>query len=155
MSSNNEFTIWVDADACPKPVKEVIFKVSARTGLPVIMVANSYLSVPMGSNIKSIQVDKGADIADFYIVEHLVEGDLVITQDIPLASLVVEKNAMAINPRGELYTEENIQERLSVRDFMQELRDSGMDTGGPPPFSNKDKEKFSNSLDRIITKKLK
>ncbi len=149
--------IWIDADACPKMVKEVLFKASFRLKVPVVLVANSFMAHPVGegSLISSIQVDKGADVADFYIVEHSVEGDLVITADIPLAALVVEKGATAINPRGELYTEENIRERLSVRDFMQELREGGVDTGGPPPFGAKDKEKFTNSFNRIITKMLK
>lgn len=147
--------IWVDADACPKLVKEVIFKTSFRLQLPVCLVANAYMAVPRDSLITSIQVEQGADVADFYIVEHCTEKDLIVTADIPLASLIVEKGATAINPRGELYTEENINERLSVRDFMQDLRDSGVDTGGPPPFGPKDKEKFANSIDRILTKMLK
>jgi uncharacterized protein YaiI (UPF0178 family) len=111
--------------------------------------------VPPSPIINSIQVDQGADVADFYIVEQSKENDLVITADIPLAALIVEKGATAINPRGELYTEENIQERLSVRDFMADLRDNGVNTGGPPPFGPKDKERFSNSLDRILTQMLK
>ena len=155
MTKTKELKIWIDADACPKQVKEVIFKASHRLQLPVILVANTYLSVPPGSLISSIEVDKGADVADFYIVEHVKTNDLVITADIPLAALIVEKGATAINPRGELYTEENVGERLSVRDFMQELRGTGVDTGGPPPFGVKDKEKFANSFNRIITKMLK
>lgn len=148
--------IWVDADACPKMVKEVIFKASFRLNVPVCLVANSYMSYPLGdgSLITSIQVEKGADIADFYIVEHVVPEDLVVTADIPLAALIVEKGATAINPRGELYTEENVRERLSVRDFMHELRDSGVETGGPPPFDLKDKERFANSFNNILTKRL-
>ena len=114
--------------------------------------ANSYMTVPQGGLISSIQVDKGADIADFYIVENVSETDLVITADIPLAALIVEKGATAINPRGELYTEENVRERLSMRDFMKDLRDSGVNTGGPLAFGPKDKERFANSLNRILTK---
>jgi len=121
----------------------------------VCLVANSYMAVPMDALITSIQVDKGADIADFYIVENVTKNDLVITADIPLAALVVDKGATAINPRGELYTEENVRERLSMRDFMQGLRDSGVDTGGPAPLGVKDKERFANSFNRIITKMLK
>ena len=147
--------IWIDADACPKMVKEIIFKASFRLKIDVTLVANSYLQIPQAQNINLIQVDKGADVADFYIVEHLDEKDLIVTADIPLAALVVEKNATAINPRGEIYTEENIRERLSVRDFMQELRDGGVNTGGPPPLDNKAKEKFANAFDRIITKMLR
>jgi uncharacterized protein len=144
--------IWVDADACPKVIKEVIFKKSCRLKIDVTLVANSYLQIPDAPNISFIQVDQGADVADFYIIEHLNKDDLVITADIPLASLVVEKEATAINPRGEIYTEENISERLSVRDFMQDLRDSGLQTGGPAAFGAKDKEQFTNSLDRLLTK---
>ena len=155
MSEKKEFKIWVDADACPKVVKELIFKASFRLDIPVCLVANSYMNFPQGGKISSIQVDQGADVADFYIVEHVCENDLVITADIPLASLVVEKKAIAINPRGEAYTEENISERLSVRDFMQDLRDSGVDTGGPAPFGPKDKESFANSLNRLLTKMVK
>jgi uncharacterized protein YaiI (UPF0178 family) len=147
--------IWIDADACPRPVKEVVFKNSFRLKVPVTLVANSYMNVPLDPLIQFIQVDKGADVADFYIVEHVNEGDLVITADIPLADLVVKKDAIAINPRGEEYNEENISERLSMRNFMQDLRDSGMDTGGPPPYGPKDKEKFANSLNRLLTRLLK
>lgn len=146
--------IWIDADACPKVVKEVVFKTSFRLKIPVILVANAYMPVPPDSLIRSIQVEQGADVADSYIVDNVASQELVITADIPLAALVIEKDALAINPRGELYTEENISERLSVRDFMQDIRDSGMDTGGPPPFGPKDKEAFSNSLNRILTKLL-
>jgi len=145
--------IWVDADACPKVIKEVIFKTSFRLKIPTCLVANSFMSVPSGGLISSIQVDQGADVADQYIVEHVKENDLVITADIPLAAFIVEKGSMAINPRGELYTEENISERLSMRDFMQDLRDNGVTTGGPSPFGPKDKELFTNSLNRILTKK--
>jgi len=142
--------IWIDADACPKPVKEVVFKASARLKITVILVANSYLSIPHSPFIKLIQVEKGADVADFYIVEHVEKSDLVITADIPLAGHIVEKGATAINPRGEIYTQENISERLSMRNFMQELRDSGVQTGGPAPFGVKDKEMFANSLNRLL-----
>ena len=147
--------VWIDADACPKLVKEIIFKASFRLKVDVCLVANSYMQIPQSPHISLIQVEKGADMADFYIVEHLEASDLVITADIPLASAVVEKNATAINPRGEIYTEENISERLSVRNFMQDLRDSGIDTGGPPPLNAKDKEKFANAFDRIMTQLLK
>jgi len=147
--------IWIDADACPKIVKEVVFKASFRLKISVCLVANSYMSVPQDPLVRLVQVEKGADIADFYIVEHVDENDLVITADIPLAALVVDKGAIAINPRGELYTEENIGERLSMRDFMQGLRDSGMDTGGPPPLGPKDKERFVNSFNQILTKLMK
>jgi uncharacterized protein len=147
--------IWIDADACPKIIKEIIFKVSARLKIDVTLVANNYLSIPDAPNISFIQVEQGADIADLYIVEHLSKSDLVITADIPLAALVVEKECTAINPRGEIYTEENISERLSIRDFMQDLRDGGVETGGPASLGPKDKQTFTNSLDRLLTKMLK
>jgi len=144
--------IWIDADACPKVIKEVVFKASFKLKIEVVMVANSYMSFPHGGLISSIQVDQGADVADSYIVDRVENGDLVITADIPLASLIIEKEAIAINPRGELYTEENISERLSMRNFMQELRDGGVNTGGPAPFGTKDKAAFANSLNNILTK---
>ena len=147
--------IWIDADACPKMVKEVIFNVSGRKNIPVTLVANSFMQIPHSPLIDLVQVDKGADVADFYIVKNSNKDDLVITADIPLAKLLVDKETTAINPRGEIYTEENINERLSMRDFMTELRDSGMVTGGPAPLGQKDKIAFTNSLDRIITKMLK
>ena len=147
--------IWIDADACPKMVKEVIYKASFRLKVPVCLVANSYLQIPDAPNISFIQVDQGADVADQYIVDNMDIKDLAVTADIPLAALIVEKGALAINPRGEIYTEENISERLSVRNFMQDLRDSGVDTGGPPPLGSKDKENFTNAFDRIMTKLLK
>jgi uncharacterized protein len=144
--------IWIDADACPKIIKEVIFKVSERLQIPVILVANSQMHIPHTPLVSLVRVEQGADVADQYIVQHVQADDLVITADIPLAAFVVEKTAIAIDPRGELYTEENVQERLSVRDYMKELRDSGLDTGGPKSFGPKDKENFTNSLNRILTK---
>ncbi len=144
--------IWIDADACPKAVKEVVYKASFRLKIPVVLVANQYLSLPPSPFVSAIQVEKGDDVADFYIVENLDPVDLVITADIPLADLVVKKGAVAINPRGELYTEENISERLSMRDFMKSLRDEGVNTGGPSAFGDKDRENFTNSLNRLLTK---
>lgn len=150
-----DFTIWIDADACPKVVKELVFKASAKFNIKVVLVANSYLQIPHTPLIRLIQVEQGDDVADNYISENLTQDDIVITQDIPLASIVVEKNSTAINPRGEIYTEDNISERLSMRDFMKDLRDGGLITGGPSTFGNKDKELFANSLNRLLTKKLK
>lgn len=149
------FNIWIDADACPKMVKEVVFKASFRLKAAVILVANSYLSIPHAPHIRFVQVEKGADVADFYIAEHANQEDLVITADIPLAALIVDKGAIAINPRGELYTKENIGERLSMRDFKQELMDSGEFSGGPPPLGPKDKVNFTNSFDRITNQMLR
>jgi uncharacterized protein YaiI (UPF0178 family) len=147
--------VWIDADACPKMVKELIYKASFRLKVDVCLVANSYLTIPLAPNLSFIKVDSGADVADAYIVEHSSEEDLVVTADIPLAALIVKKGATAINPRGEIYTEENISERLSVRNFMQDLRDGGVDTGGPPPLGPKDKERFANAFDRIMTQLLR
>ncbi|MDA8792138.1 YaiI/YqxD family protein [Bacteriovoracaceae bacterium] len=147
--------IWIDADACPKSVKEVIFQVSGRLKIQVTLVANSYMHIPQSPYIDIIKVDKGADVADFFIVENCDVDDLIITADIPLAKLIVDKGTTAINPRGEVYTEENISERLSMRDFMTELRDSGMVTGGPAPLGQKDKIAFTNSLNKIITQMMK
>jgi uncharacterized protein len=149
------FKIWIDADACPKVVKELVFKASFRLKIKVTLVANNYMAIPNDSLISSIQVEKGDDVADLYIVDNISKNDLVITADIPLASLIVEKDATAINPRGELYTEENISEILSMRNFMHELRGSGVDTGGAPPFGVKDKANFANSLNRILDQKMK
>ena len=147
--------IWIDADACPKVVKEVIFKSSFRLKIPVTLVANSSMHIPFDPLINFVLVNQGADIADSYIVENANQCDLIITADIPLAALIVEKGATVINPRGELYTEENIRERLSMRNFMTELRDGGAQTGGPAPFGPKDKERFTNSLNQILTKLFK
>lgn len=143
--------IWVDADACPRMIKEVIFKVSARLKLNVILVANNQMNYPASELVSFIKVDQGADKADLYITENVENDDVVITADIPLASNVVQKNAYAINPRGEIYTRENVSERLSVRDFMQDLRDNGMSTEGPRPFDQKDKQNFNNAFDRLLT----
>jgi uncharacterized protein YaiI (UPF0178 family) len=147
--------IWIDADACPKVIKEVIYSISHRLQLEVVLVANSSMFVPPGPLIRMVKVGAGADVADSYIVEHVSKDDIVITADIPLAAFIVEKEALALNVRGEIYTEENVRERLSMRDFMKELRDSGgMDLGGPDTFGPKDKEKFTNSINRILEKKL-
>lgn len=145
--------IWIDADACPKVVKEIIFRASHRTQTPVTLVANQYIAKPDSKIIKSIQVSQGFDEADNYIVEKLVSGDVVITADIPLAADAVEKGAIVINPRGEKYTEENIKQRLRMRDLMEELRSTGEVSGGPSSYSQRDGQSFANSLDRILAKK--
>lgn len=149
------FKIWVDADACPKVIKEVIFNVSFKNQIPVILVANSYLSFPKPSHITLIQVEKGDDVADQYIATNSDTQDLVITADIPLAAMIIEKGGTAINPRGEIYDEENIQERLTMRNFLKDLRDAGEIKGGPSAFDTKSKAQFANSLNMIVTKKLK
>ncbi len=142
--------IWIDADACPRPVKELVFKSSFKKQVQVILVANSYQPIPASPLISFIQVDQGADVADNYIIENCATGDLVITADIPLASFVVNQDVTAINPRGETYTEENISERLSMRDFMTDLRDNGLVTGGPSSYGEKDKSQFANALNEFL-----
>ena len=144
--------IWVDADACPKVVKEILFRAADRVCVPVILVANQPIQVPRSRHIRSIQVATGFDVADNYIVQQLEPGDLVITADIPLAAEVIAKGGLALNPRGELYTEDNIRQRLNMRDFMDTLRSSGVDTGGPASFSQADRQAFANQLDRLLAK---
>ncbi len=144
--------IWVDADACPVVIKEILFRAANRTKIQVTLVANQAIRIPRSAYIKFIQVSSGFDVADNEIIKRLESGDLVITGDIPLAAEVIEKEALAINPRGELYTKENIKARLNMRDFMETLRSSGVNTGGPPPLSQTDRQKFANQLDRLLTK---
>ena len=145
--------IYIDADGCP--VKEEIYRVSQRHQFDVFVVANKRINIPMNPKIQMKVVSGDPDAADNWIAENIAPKDICITADIPLADLVVQKKGIAINVRGELYTEENIRERLSVRDFMKELRDSGLETGGPASFGPKDKENFTNSLNRILTKLVK
>jgi len=145
--------IWVDADACPNVIKEILFRAADRVAVPVILVANQFIQVPRSKYIRTVQVTAGFDVADNYIVQQAVAGDLVITADIPLASEAIDKGCLALNPRGELYTEENIRQRLNMRDFMETMRASGIDTGGPPSFSQADRMAFANQLDRLLAKK--
>lgn len=142
--------IWVDADACPSVVKEVLYRAADRTQTEVIFVANQALRTPPSLYIKRIQVEKGFDVADNEIVKRVVAGDLVITADIPLAFEVIEKQGVALNPRGELYTTENIRQRLNMRDFMDTMRSSGIQMGGPPPLNQQDRQKFANALDIFL-----
>ena len=144
--------IWVDADACPKAIKEILYRAADRVSVQVILVANQPLLVPRSPHIRAIQVPAGFDVADNHIVQQLEVGDLVITADIPLAAEVISKGGLALNPRGELYTKENIRERLNMRDFMDTLRSSGVDTGGPASFSQADRQAFANCLDRLLTR---
>ena len=146
--------IWVDADACPVVIKEIIFRAAERLQISTILVANQMLRTPPSRFIRAIQVASGFDVADAHIVEQLAAGDLVITADIPLASLVIGRGAHALNPRGELYTTANIQERLTMRNFMEKLRGAGVETGGPAAFSQADRQAFANSLDRFLVKHL-
>ncbi len=144
--------IWVDADACPVVIKEILFKAAKRTSVQVTLVANHYLKIPSLKNISFLQVPSGFDVADNEIVRQLESGDLVITGDIPLAAEVIEKGGHALNPRGELYTIDNIKARLNMRDFMDSLRSSGIDTGGTPPLNQADRQTFANNLDRFLTR---
>ena len=145
--------IWVDADACPVVVKEILYRAAERTGVAVTLVANQALSKPSAPNIKTVQVARGFDVADDEIVKRLNAGDLVITSDIPLAAEVIGKGGHALSPRGEMYTTENIRAQLNMRDFLDTMRASGVDTGGgPAAFSQRDKQSFANSLDRFLTK---
>ena len=145
--------IWVDADACPKVIKEILFRAAKRAAVQVTLVANQSLHTPVSRHIKSLQVSPGFDVADNEIVKQVEAGDLVITADIPLAAQVVDKGAHALNPRGELYTPDNIKARLNLRDFMATLRDSGVNTGGPAPLSQSDRQAFANHLDRLLAKR--
>ncbi|MDO8306016.1 YaiI/YqxD family protein [Herminiimonas sp.] len=147
--------IWVDADACPNMIKEVLFRVADRLEVQVTLVANKLLRTPPSRFIRAIQVPAGFDVADNEIVRLLEEGDLVITGDIPLAADVLEKGGRPLNPRGEFYTLDNIQQYLTMRTFMDELRSSGVDTGGPSTFSQGDTRAFANQLDRFLTQQRK
>jgi len=151
MTKHKPNTIWIDADACPRAVKELIFKVSLRLNISVILVANSYQSIPQSSLIKLIVVDKGFDAADQYIIDVVEIHDIVITADIPLAAKVLKKKAQALNPRGEIYHENTIGSILSVRDFMKEFYDAGSIMGGPPPFGPKDIKQFGDSLNKLVS----
>ncbi|MBL4774145.1 MAG: YaiI/YqxD family protein [Alcanivoracaceae bacterium] len=142
--------IWVDADACPNVIKDIIFRAANRTETIVTLVANQYIQTPRSRFINSIQVRQGFDVADDEIVRRLSSGDLVVTADIPLASDAIAKGATALNPRGELYTTENIKARLQMRDFMETLRNSGVDTGGPAALNHRDREKFANCLNKFL-----
>ena len=146
--------IWVDADACPVVIKEILFRAAMRTQIMTTLVANQFLRTPASPFIKTMQVPSGFDVADNRIVLELEAGDLVITADIPLAAQVVGKGGLALNPRGELYTEANIKERLSMRNLMEELRSNGVDISGPLSFNQGDRQAFAAALDRLITKAL-
>ena len=147
--------IWVDADACPVVIKEILFRAAERTGVQLTLVANQPVPVPRSRLIQSIQVAAGFDVADNEIVKRLDAGDLVVTGDIPLAAEVIEKGGHALNPRGELYTTDNIRARLTMRDFMETLRSSGVDTGGPPPLNQSDRQSFANQLDKFLIEYIK
>ena len=142
--------IWVDADACPNVIKDILFRAADRTHVTLTLVANQPVRIPPSPYIKALQVPAGFDVADDRIVELTEAGDLVITADIPLAAGVIEKGGHALDPRGETYTKDNIKERLAVRKLMDELRSGGVDTGGPAIFSNADRQAFASKLDRFL-----
>jgi uncharacterized protein len=145
--------LWLDADAAPRDVKEVCFRASERLALDTVLVANQRVPIPMGyAHLSTIRVGDGADIADHYIAEHAEKGDVVVTADIPLAAILVPKGVVVIDPRGEEYTPEIIGERLSIRDFMDSLRSSGVETGGHAAYGAREKQAFANALDRALTK---
>ena len=145
--------IWIDADACPNVIKDIVFRAAERAHIQTTLVANQAMRLPPSLYIRFVQVPAGLDVADKHIVAVMQPSDLVITADIPLAAAVIEKNGVALNPRGEWYTRENIRERLSMRNFMDELRSGGVQTGGPATLSNKDKQAFANKLDAWIAKR--
>ncbi len=145
--------IWVDADACPVVIKDILYRAADRTGVQLTLVANQALSTPSSSNINTLQVPRGFDVADDEIVKRLEAGDLVVTSDIPLAAEVIEKGGHALSPRGEMHTKDNIGARLNMRDFLDTMRSSGVEMGGGPPvFSQRDKQSFANELDRFLTR---
>ena len=142
--------IWVDADACPKPVKEILFRAATRTGITVTLVANQLLAVPRSPHIRAVQVPKGFDVADEEIVRRIEAGDLVITSDIPLAAEAIGKGGRVLTPRGETYDAGSIAAALTLRNFMDTLRSSGVETGGPPSFCASDQHAFARQLDRML-----
>lgn len=144
--------IYVDADSCPKPTKDILFRLAERTQINVIFVANQRLIMPRIPSVKAIQVSAGFDIADNYIVQQVTAGDLVITADIPLAAEIIDLDASALNPRGEFYSRANVRARLNIRDFMETMRASGIHSGGAPPMSQRDRMVFANALDRYVTR---
>ena len=146
--------IWVDADACPAVIKDILFRAADRAKIETILVANHFLKMPPSKFISFVQVSSGFDVADNEIVKRCTAHDLVITADIPLAAEVVEKGCLALNPRGELYTESKIRQRLNMRDFMDTLRSSGIQTGGVPPISQGDRQAFANNLDKLLAKRI-
>jgi uncharacterized protein len=145
-------TIWIDADAAPRDVKEIVYRAAKRLAIPTVLVANQRLSAPMNNPyVSAVEVRGGPDVADQHIADHAAEGDLAVTADIPLAAILVEKGLIVLDPRGEEYSAENIRERLSIRDFMDSLRGSGVETGGAKPYGARDRQAFAGALDRVLT----
>jgi uncharacterized protein len=153
MSEKAAPQVWVDADACPGAVKEILFRAAERARVQVTLVANQWLRTPPSRFIRALQVQGGFDVADTEIVDRIQPGDLVVTQDIPLAARVLEKGGIAVNPRGERYTPDNMAERLSMRNFMEELRGAGVQTGGPSIFHARDRQAFASQLDRWLAQR--
>ncbi|NNE36984.1 MAG: YaiI/YqxD family protein [Gammaproteobacteria bacterium] len=147
--------IWVDADACPVVIKDILFRAAERTGIQLILVANQAVKTPPAKNISSLRVQSGFDVADNEIVNRVEAGDLVITSDIPLAAEVLDKGGHALNPRGERYSPDTIKAKLGLRDFMETMRASGIHTGGPPTLNHGDRKAFADNLDKLITIALK
>lgn len=144
--------IWVDADACPAVIKEILFRAAERAQIPLTLVANQPLHTPRSPLIRTLQVPRGFDVADNEIAKRLAPGDLVISADIPLAADVIARGGHALNPRGELYTPDNIRDRLSMRDLSEQLRETGVQTSGPPPLDHGDRQRFANQLDRFLAR---
>ena len=152
MSEQPSFRIWVDADAAPRDVKEIIFRAALRLRIPTVLVANQRMPAPLNNpHVTAVWVQGGPDVADRHIADHAASGDVAITADIPLAAILVEKGLTVLDPRGEQYSEENVRERLSIRDFMESLRGSGVETGGARPWGARDKQAFAMALDRVLT----
>jgi len=150
---SNTPQVWVDADACPGVIRDILFRAAERAQVQVTLVANLWLRTPPSRFIRALQVEGGFDVADSAIVDRVQPGDLVVTQDIPLAARVLEKGAIALNPRGERYTPDNMAERLSMRNFMEELRGAGVQTGGPAAFHARDRQAFASQLDRWLSQR--
>jgi uncharacterized protein YaiI (UPF0178 family) len=149
-------TLWIDADAAPRDVKEIVFRAARRLEMPTVLVANQRLQTPPGNPfVTAVRVEGGPDVADRYIAERAEVGDVAVTADIPLASILVAKGVRVIDPRGEEYTPENVGERLTVRDFMESLRGSGIETGGSRPYGPKDRQAFASALDRVLTRAIR
>src|SRR5580765_6988079 len=145
--------IWVDADACPQVIKDILFRAAERAQILTTLVANSPLRVPPSDFIRTVRVAQGSDVADHRIAREVEPGDLVVTADIPLAAEVITRGAHALDPRGELYSDDNVRERLAIRNLMQELRSTGDILGGPAPFNQSDRQRFANHLDRLLTRR--
>lgn len=147
--------IWVDADACPHTVRDILLRAAERTGVSITFVANQPIRLPTGLSVKAVQVPAGFDVADHYIAQRVTVDDLVVTQDIPLAAEVVKIGAAAVSPRGQRHTRESIGQRLAIRDLMSDLRDAGMVRGGPPPLNHADRQNFANELDKWLAQRRK